>query len=61
MAYATYVLATLPEEQQKLYDEIVSVFGYEKNLKPDADSVGKLNYMELFIKEVLRYYPIGNT
>ena len=55
------MLATHPEEQQKLLDEIVSVFGYEKGVKPDADGVGKLSYMEMFIKEVLRFYPIGNS
>ncbi len=81
LAYSTFVLATRPEEQQKLYDEIISMFDVETGvdwinikinqilklilissfkLKPDADNVNELKYLDMFIKEVLRMYPIGN-
>ena len=57
--YCTYVLARYPEEQQKLYEE-VSLFNEDGN-ELNSDSVSKLEYMEWFIKEVLRQYPIGNS
>ena len=59
LSYCTYVLAKHPEEQQKLYDEISSVFNIENNAI-DADNVKKLDYLDMFIKEVLRIYPIAN-
>ena len=58
LTYCTYVLATHPDEQQKLYDEINSHFGNEESV--DFDSVKDLQYLEMFLKEVLRMYPIAN-
>nr|UOU03265.1 cytochrome P450 3045C6-3 [Brachionus rubens] len=48
LTYATYVLATHLEEQIKLYEEIKA-----------ADE--NLPYLDNFIKEVLRMYPIANS
>ena len=58
LTYCTYVLATHHDEQQKLYDEINSHFGNEESV--DFDSVKDLQYLEMFLKEVLRMYPIAN-
>jgi hypothetical protein len=58
LTYCTYVLATHPDEQQKLYDEIYTHFGNEESI--DFDSVKDLQYLEMFLKEVLRMYPIAN-
>lgn len=58
LTYCTYVLATHPDEQQKLYDEINSHFDNEESV--DFDSVKDLQYLEMFLKEVLRMYPIAN-
>jgi cytochrome P450 len=58
LTYCPYVLATHPDEQQKLYDEINSHFGNEESV--DFDSVKDLQYLEMFLKEVLRMYPIAN-
>ena len=33
LAYSAYVLATLPDEQKKLFDEITSVFDCESNVR----------------------------
>ena len=60
LSYATFVLAKLPEEQQKLYDEIVTVFPLELD-EPEIDTIQKLSYTDMFIKEVLRMYPIANS
>jgi cytochrome P450 len=70
LSYSTYVLAKFQEEQQKLYEEILSYYNASND---DADSndlsstqtanlesLNKLEYLDMFIKEVLRMYPIGN-
>jgi hypothetical protein len=38
----------------KCYDDTI----YTKDT--DYESVKKLEYLDMFIKEVLRFYPIGN-
>jgi cytochrome P450 len=58
LTYCTYVLATHLDEQQKLFDEINAHFGNEESV--DFDSVKDLQYLEMFLKEVLRMYPIAN-
>ena len=62
LTYSTYVLAKYPEEQQKLYDEISAAFSHDSDIKEiNTDSVQKLEYLDMFVKEVLRFYPIGNN
>jgi cytochrome P450 len=55
LSYCTYVLVKHPEEQQKLFDEISSFFGNNSDessiIEPNADNVGKLEYLDMFIKE----------
>nr|ATW72304.1 cytochrome p450 CYP3045C13 [Brachionus calyciflorus] len=60
LSYSSIILSTHPEEQSKLYDEISSAFGSDTN-SINSDSVQSLEYLDWFIKEVLRYYPIGNS
>nr|ATW72306.1 cytochrome p450 CYP3045C15 [Brachionus calyciflorus] len=55
---ASFVLVTHPKEQMKLYEEITSHFGSDLSLV-NSESVQDLEYLDLFIKEVLRVYPIG--
>ena len=62
LSYCAYVLSKHPQEQQRLYDEISSVFDSDFNLDEiDSDSVLKLEYLDMFIREVLRMYPIANV
>lgn len=63
LGYCMYVLATHPEELKKLQDEIDSSFGQktEEPVELNYESVNHLEYLDLFIKEVLRMYPIGNN
>nr|QVK45585.1 cytochrome P450 [Brachionus paranguensis] len=60
LSYSSHVLATHPDEQLRLHDEISSVFGNDLSLI-NSDSVQELKYLDWFVKEVLRYYPIGNS
>ena len=60
LTYASFVLAKYPEEQEKLFGEINSYFNADNNIEPNSDNVQELNYLDMFIKELLRVYPIGN-
>ncbi|CAF4254079.1 unnamed protein product, partial [Adineta steineri] len=68
LAYATYVLAKHPDVLEKLQDEIDQLpidtddNISDENIKeyPDYDTITHLSYMDMFISEVLRMYPIGN-
>nr|APA31882.1 cytochrome p450 06345 [Brachionus plicatilis] len=57
LSNSCFVLATKPDEQIKLFNEISSMFHLNSEL--NADNVQDLKYLDLFIKEVLRVYPIG--
>ncbi|CAF1290775.1 unnamed protein product [Adineta ricciae] len=54
MTYCTYILATKYEVQQKLEEEVDEL----KERGINYDSITKLTYMDLFIREVLRMFPI---
>ncbi|XP_071101635.1 cytochrome P450 3A24-like [Haliotis cracherodii] len=55
LQFLAYVLATHPDIQQKLSEEIDSVLG---DKDPDYDSIHELVYMDLVVTETLRLYPI---
>ncbi|XP_071101640.1 cytochrome P450 3A24-like [Haliotis cracherodii] len=55
LQYLAHVLATHPDIQQKLSEEIDSVLG---DKDPDYDSIHELVYMDLVVTETLRLYPI---
>lgn len=58
---ANYVASTLvylaiyQDVQQKVYDEIMEVFG-DENVEIDYDSLNKLKYLEMVMKETLRLF-----
>ncbi|CAF0763222.1 unnamed protein product [Adineta steineri] len=68
LAYATYVLAKHPDVLEKLQDEIDQLpidtddnISDEKiNEYRDYDTITHLSYMDMFISEVLRMYPLAN-
>ncbi|XP_058117984.1 cytochrome P450 4d2-like [Anopheles ziemanni] len=68
VSFALYYLSRNPTIQQKLYDEIVSVYGADGNVRSATithASLQQLKYMEMVIKETLRMNPsiplIGRT
>lgn len=56
LSYCTYVLATHPEEQQKLFEEISYANNNEEfNAEElNADNINKYEYLDMFIKEVIK-------
>lgn len=60
LCYCAYVLSKYENEQQKLYDEISSAFGTDSN-SIDVNTILQLEYLDMFVKEVLRLYPITTS
>ncbi|XP_067317878.1 cytochrome P450 3A9-like [Anolis sagrei] len=57
LGYMAYVLATHPDVQQKLQDEIDSVLPNKAPLTYDA--IMQLEYLDMVINETQRLYPLG--
>nr|XP_014271850.1 cytochrome P450 4C1 [Halyomorpha halys] len=56
LAFTLFLLANHPEEQQKVVEELVDIFG-ENDSPPTLSDLTKMNYLEMVIKESLRLYP----
>ncbi|XP_013394381.1 cytochrome P450 3A41 [Lingula anatina] len=56
LGFITYLLATHPEVQQRLVQEIDDVL---QGAEPTYDNVSKLTYLEQVINESMRLYPVG--
>ena len=63
LTYCTFVLANHPEEQIKLYEEIEANYPDQVLNDDDInyDKLQNMEYLDMFIKEVLRMYPIANS
>lgn len=57
MSYVLYAMGKYPEEQEKLYQELKK-HNLEYTNHLTANDLNKLEYLDMFIKEVLRYYTI---
>jgi len=55
---ALYMLAKHPDVQEKVFNEIDSII---PTGSPSYDQLGELVYLEQFINETLRVYPIANN
>ena len=56
LEFCFHVLAWHPDQMAILQNEIDEIISTKQNI--DYDDLLKLEYMDLFIKEVLRMYPI---
>uniref|UniRef100_T1GKH9 Cytochrome P450 n=1 Tax=Megaselia scalaris TaxID=36166 RepID=T1GKH9_MEGSC len=52
-----YNIANYPETQKKCFEEIVEVFGTDKNATIGYEELSKLHYIDLCVKETLRMFP----
>ncbi len=60
LAYISYVLATHPNEQHKLQEHIDTYFDAEtEHDMPSYDTISQMDYLDMFIRETLRMYPIA--
>ena len=57
--YSFYVLAKYPDQLAKLQDELDTLY-QGTGVAMDYESLGRTEYMDLFIKEVLRFYSVAN-
>ncbi|UJR29508.1 hypothetical protein I4U23_010725 [Adineta vaga] len=55
LAYCIYILATKANIQEKLFNEINQ---HKNEYEDDYDLITNLSYIDLFIREVLRIFPI---
>lgn len=58
LSLTCYYLATNPEVQEKLHQEIDSVWTNEKEM-PSYETVRELPYLDMVIAETLRLHPTG--
>lgn len=60
LSYVTYALATHPDVQQKLQEEIDAHFNPETESEmPPYDLLSNMEYLDMVIRETLRMYPIA--
>lgn len=52
-----YNIANYPETQKKCFEEIIEVFGTDKNATIGYEELNKLHYIDLCVKETLRMFP----
>lgn len=57
ISFAFYNIAKYPEVQQKVFEEIFSVFGNDVKKAATISDLNDLKYLDLVIKETLRLYP----
>ncbi|XP_058818855.1 probable cytochrome P450 4d14 [Topomyia yanbarensis] len=57
ITFLLYSLAKHPEIQQKVYEEITSVIGEDKDTPVNISFLNNLKYLDLVIKESLRIFP----
>jgi cytochrome P450 len=62
LSYCMFMLTQHPKEMRKLQQEIDASFSPNpaELIQPDFDSIQNLEYLDMFVKEVLRFYPIAN-
>ena len=58
LSFASHALALNQDVQRKLYEEIDQAFGQDSEKIPDTDNVKELVYLDYFLKETMRFYPI---
>lgn len=59
MAFTLFLIGSHADVQERLYDEMVSIFGEDHERLVTTEDLRQMNYLECVIKESLRLYPSG--
>lgn len=61
LAFLFLMLATFPEVQQRVHEELYQMYGYSdhQNVPITLQDIKKMKYLERVIKETLRLFPAG--
>uniref|UniRef100_A0A8D8L686 unspecific monooxygenase n=1 Tax=Culex pipiens TaxID=7175 RepID=A0A8D8L686_CULPI len=57
LSFLAYILATHPDVQQKLQEEIDATF--PSKALPSYDALAQMEYLDMVVNEILRLYPIA--
>ncbi|CAG7724618.1 unnamed protein product [Allacma fusca] len=57
LTFTTFLMASNPDEQAKLHQELDEVFGEDRERDVESSDRPKLKYLECCIKEAMRLYP----
>ncbi|XP_053691277.1 probable cytochrome P450 313a4 [Sabethes cyaneus] len=58
-SYVLLMLAMFHDVQQKVYDEIINIYGNKAHQELSYDSLQQQYYLEIVIKETMRLFPVG--
>ncbi|XP_063892609.1 cytochrome P450 4d2-like [Helicoverpa armigera] len=57
IVYSLYLLSKHRDVQEKIYEELKTIFGSEMNRDPTYHELNQMKYLELVIKESMRLFP----
>ncbi|XP_021957112.1 cytochrome P450 4C1 [Folsomia candida] len=56
-SFTLFVLGSYPQFQEKVHEELDSIFGNDKHRPVTSEDLNRMKYLEMVIKESLRLYP----
>lgn len=56
-SFAIYLLSQHVEAQQKVYEEVTRIVGYDISIHPSFNQLQEMKFIECCIKETLRLFP----
>ncbi|XP_053682550.1 cytochrome P450 4c3-like [Sabethes cyaneus] len=57
IGWLLYLLGTCPQIQERLFEEIDSVMGQDRDRSPNMSELNEMKYLDCCIKEALRLFP----
>lgn len=57
VSFTLFALGAYPDIQEKVWEELDSIFGQDKQRPATSEDLSRMKYLECVIKESLRVYP----